>query len=685
MKSTRWTALAICLGILWLLFFQKKPTEFPDSFPDILENLKQAPEEMADSLPDWSTRQNLKSSLLPSQEEGWKSGGRIRFVGNGNTPLGLAPIGKPVPIQGKARFVTLFGKGAQMVQTQKTLRAHPDDNGDWVVKDLPAGRFAVVSLDPSQAVRFPRMVEVLEGKEQVIPVELLPAGSLRVSVTDPDGTPLPQQPVLLFRSAAVFDQPFSWESRFALRVGGSTDENGIIRFEGLPMNQSFLLLAGNNREFQAVERKPVSPTGQTEKMVLKPFPRMRLHVVDAITGKNVEEFTFLGAMGESSLALSSLRLDPFPFPGGKPGIETVDLVTPQDKRNPNLIRDPGLRVGDHTTFFITAKGYIPSGVILDRPPPVLVVKLFPISKPGGLVRDASGGGVPGAEVSYRLDSDSGETSGVIRTDGEGYFKIPFSGVSSEPGEWTISMDARVPGHPEKGFAVVEDVPLGRKGFWYATLDLTLLPRRDLDVMVHSRGAFHASYAVIMKMTSSGGRILYGFSGLGREFHGSRSCITGSDGEGTLQGIPRKGWAWICVRALEQGRLGSCLGVFGPFDLASLDSPLELDVATQESWLQIQLEGDSMKKVSVSLFPMSLPAGEEITDLPFWGEQKTFQVRPGSPMILGPLLPGLHSVSVQGSGRKPRDFFFAPGQILDLGVLPGKVVVPESAGSTDQGH
>jgi len=659
-----------------------------DPFGKDLPELEPAPVEMALPLAEWSTRHSRETRFLPQEqgEESGKPGGRIRLLCN--TKVSLAPLASNRKVDGKADFVSLFGSGAFLVETDEALPVHGRP-GEWVLEDVSAGKWAVVSLDREKAVRYPRLVEVLEDREQVVPVRVLPAGSIRIHVLDETGNGLKEQPVFLLRSTAFFDQSFSWDSRFPLQAGGTTNQDGEILFEGLPRSQAFDVLAGNNRGFQMTMKKGIPPIGETVEVVLQPLPRMRLRVVDAITGEDLENFAFYGAQGESALALSSLRLDPFPFEGPKPAAtvgEMAGVFGPGDRTAPYFYKDPGLPISDGTTFFVAAEDYLPTSVFLEHVPPELLVKLYPRSHPSGIVRDSEGFSVSDALVRYRISTGSGEKkTGEVRTDAEGVFQldIPSSYVQSKG--LSMDLEARVPGHPEKGFAVMEDVELD-PGFWTETLDLVLLRREDLEVVVAPGTNSKPSYFVSMKMTPSGGRVSCIWKPCHRDYREDRYCRVGPNGTGILKGVPRKGWGWLCVRGLENGRPGSCLGLFGPYDLSRLGPSVRLELPGEKeaAWLKIQLGGDAVQEVSVSIFPHSLPFGGETMDLPFWGEVWRFQVTPGAPAVLGPLFPGLHTVSVKGSVQEARDLYFAPGQILDLGVLPGKVEAPESAGAEEPG-
>jgi len=686
MKKFGWILVVAVLGVLWVLLEHFRGGTFFDSFPEDLPELGPSPVRIASPLPEWSRRYYWKTRFLPQEpgEESGSPGGRIRLLCH--TRVSLAPLAEKAKAQGQAEFVSLFGKGAFLVEKEKALPVHGGP-GEWVLEDVPAGRWALVSLEPEWAVRYPRVVEVLEGREQVIPVGMLPAGSIRIRVTDEQGNLLPGQPVLLFRSTAFYDHPFSWDSRFPLQAGGTTDEDGEILFEGLPRSQAFDVLAGNNKDFQMVWRKRFPPIGEWVDVALPAIPRMRLRVVDALTGEDIEEYTVYGAQGEAALAFSSLRFDSFPFPGPEPAARVEDMQAATTNREiTQLFKVTGLRISGGTTFFVAALGYVPSSVFLEAVPPELLVNLFPLSHPGGIVRDQEGFPVPGARVRYRISKKSKESEqGETETDGEGFFQLPDLPRIPAEESFIFQMEARVPGHPEKGYAILKEIALGQYT-WTETLDLVLLPHKDLEVAVIPGTDPRNAYFVSMKMTPSGGRVSCIWKPCHRNYRNDLYCRTGGDGTGTLKGVPRKGWGWLCVRGLENGRPGSSLGLFGPYDLSRLGPSVRLELPGEKeaAWLKIQLAGDAVQEVSVSIFPQSLPFGGETMDLPFRGEVRRFQVTPGAPAVLGPLFPGLHTVSVKGSVQEARDLYFAPGQILDLGVLPGKVEAPESAGAAEPG-
>lgn len=163
----------------------------------------------------------------------------------------------------------------------------------WGSKEVPeavtdaAGRFTVfvheagkVELTFEAASLQPLRLQTQVAKEEPpkpLAVVLQQGAGLRLRVVDEQGRPVAKAQMI----------PDRWQDKRTLWYEGTTDDTGLLVWEGAPADEALWTVLGANRILRDV---PITPTGKEQTLVLRPATRFTGTVVNATTGEPVPQF-----------------------------------------------------------------------------------------------------------------------------------------------------------------------------------------------------------------------------------------------------------------------------------------------------------------------------------------------------------------------------------------------------------
>ncbi|TAH37708.1 MAG: hypothetical protein EYC70_07005 [Planctomycetota bacterium] len=434
--------------------------------------------------------------------------------------------------------------------------------GVWRFELPLGGTFALESADQEWCVGTSEAVEVLEGQETVVWVDLVPSTALRVRVvSEPGDKALEGMRVHLSRSA--WNPMTEAPSRGAHVATEVTGPDGVAVFDGVAADVALDILAGGRLEYEAVEVRGVLASANEVTLRLRKAWIRPLHVLDLTTGLPVPRaYVYANntrvheAIGCSLPAGASpaARVECF-------GYASIEGQT--DEQGQVLLLD-----WEHANLVVIADGYARKRQVLRRSDPDWTVWLAPYGVIGGRVSDRTGAPVANASIQYIVDpvvEGLQPIEGTAQSDGMGLYRVelPDAVVEGIAGQCraTVRLAAE---HPQAGRAEYYGfVPAAEE--CASELDVVLVPERELRIHVLPGAEWPAGAVVYGAFASSGLLDAHFMPDYGSRY---RRVVLDADGTGIMEGVPLEGQGWFAVVSGENGKV---LALCGPLDLADLDT------------------------------------------------------------------------------------------------------------------
>lgn len=181
--------------------------------------------------------------FAPSVNEGIPAGASLRVRLKSGIPLAgsVVDLGSRRAVPGAS--IRVFDSGAARFGDEAAIAATADENGRFVVPDLPVGKARLEAWAPGKAKAVLDDVVVAPEKEGEAKkpdpiVYLRPGASVAGRVVDPAGKPVAEADVQLVPSGGMFA---FWRS--GAGRPDTTDESGKFAFEGAPAGSKFRVAA----------------------------------------------------------------------------------------------------------------------------------------------------------------------------------------------------------------------------------------------------------------------------------------------------------------------------------------------------------------------------------------------------------------------------------------------------------
>jgi protocatechuate 3,4-dioxygenase beta subunit len=291
-------------------------------------------------------------------------------------------------------------------------KAKSGADGTFTLKDLKAGPVTFTVLGKGLA---PERVSAVAPGQALVEVRLNKGTTLALHITDVQGKPL----------QGVQVSVESWKGINFLEYRFQSDADGNAVWDGAPADG--LQLNFSKRGLGDIRRRPVTPSTQPVQITMRPPPKIEGTVVDAATGKPVEQFTIIQGIAWDAASQSITWMDE------RYGNETAPKAGSGGKFNFTLVNSY-----PYVAVRVEAAGYMPADSKLFKPEDgdqkfeFKLEKGVPIT---GTVLSPSKEPVKGADVylvppgrpfwvSNGKPNQPGRNATSARTDETGKFSLP---------------------------------------------------------------------------------------------------------------------------------------------------------------------------------------------------------------------------------------------------------------------